>query len=208
MNEQSLMTLIRERRSIRRYSGKPVENSTIEAILEAARWAPSNHNRQAWKFVVIQDRATIEKMRGIVEDRVRALSGVTRILDDASAAELLRSATLFAEAPVVILAMHRRPAAVSLACLEGVPDAEIVSGELISSAMAGQNVLLTAHSAGLGTCVMTAPLIAATEIKRLLDIPSSYQLTALVALGYPAERPAPPRRKPLDQIVEYVGGGE
>lgn len=47
--------IIKERRSVRRYQNKAIEQEKLQKVLEAARWAPSAHNAQAWKFVVVQD---------------------------------------------------------------------------------------------------------------------------------------------------------
>src|SRR2546428_12365981 len=50
---ESLATLLRSRRSVRNYQARPVTRELIEQILEAARWAPSPHGRQPWRFVVL-----------------------------------------------------------------------------------------------------------------------------------------------------------
>jgi nitroreductase len=117
---------------------------------------------------------------------------------------IIHYATLFADAPCVILAMHKRPAAVGRELLAGESLPELVSGEALSTAMAVQNVLLAAHSLGLGACVMTAPLLAAEPWKDLLDLPQGFEPTCVIAVGYPS-RPVgtSPRRKPLERILEY-----
>ena len=59
----TLMETIIGRRSIRAYdSSKPVEKEKIEAVLEAARLAPSARNRQKWRFIVVTDPGLREKM--------------------------------------------------------------------------------------------------------------------------------------------------
>ncbi len=57
-----VLSAIRERRSIRSYADSPVEPEKLEKVLEAARLAPSASNRQNWKFVVVQDKATIARL--------------------------------------------------------------------------------------------------------------------------------------------------
>ena len=56
---EQLMGLIRSRRSIRRFSERVVSRDDLMRLLEAAGWAPSNHNRQPWKFVILEDRQQI-----------------------------------------------------------------------------------------------------------------------------------------------------
>jgi nitroreductase len=58
----SVQSAISERRSIRAYQDRPVENEKLELVLEAARLSPSARNRQEWKFVVIKDRETRDKL--------------------------------------------------------------------------------------------------------------------------------------------------
>ena len=50
------------RRSIRHFLDRPVERAKVEKALEAAHWAPSGKNNQPWRFVVVQDRETREKL--------------------------------------------------------------------------------------------------------------------------------------------------
>ena len=53
MPEKDLHQLIRDRRAIRRYQKRPIEKALVERLLESAMWAPSAHNRQPWRFVVL-----------------------------------------------------------------------------------------------------------------------------------------------------------
>ncbi|MFO8019206.1 MAG: nitroreductase family protein [Promethearchaeia archaeon] len=59
---QKLLNLLKERRSIRKFSNKMIPDDEIEMILEAGRWAPSASNRQAWKFIVIKKKDLINKL--------------------------------------------------------------------------------------------------------------------------------------------------
>jgi len=196
-----LMGLLRSRRSIRRFADRPVEPERLARLVEAAGWAPSNHNRQGWKFIVFRERAMIcELSRKVRESLTRHLEQANRLLAQRSG-ELLHYATLFDQAPVVVLAMHKKTPAVGRALLEAA-GAGAVSSEALSAAMAVQNFLLAAHAEGLGACVMTAPLLAA-DVWAGLDLPVGFEPTCLIALGWPDEAPPPPRRKPPDQIVEY-----
>ncbi|MFC2099129.1 nitroreductase family protein [Bacteroidota bacterium] len=56
---------ILNRRSIRRYSGKPVDKSTIKELLIAGMYAPSARNQQPWHFIVIDDRGLLERIRNV-----------------------------------------------------------------------------------------------------------------------------------------------
>jgi nitroreductase len=67
MNESSnpVIDAILKRRSIRRYSGKPVDKSIIKELLTAGMYAPSARNQQPWHFIVIEDREILESIRKI-----------------------------------------------------------------------------------------------------------------------------------------------
>lgn len=57
-----VLDAIRDRRSVRKYSSRPIEEEKLELILEAGRLAPSSQNGQNWHFIVVQDKEKIEKL--------------------------------------------------------------------------------------------------------------------------------------------------
>ncbi len=193
---------MQSRRSIREFTDRPLTREDIEKLIEAARWAPSNHNRQGWKFIVFENReelhALAKEIRSTLTSRVQDTKLPTQ-----QAEEMLHHATFFADAPAVILVMHKKPVAMAASLLANNSDGALASGEAISAAMATQNLLLAADALGLGTCVLTAPLLASEVWTQLTDLPLGFFPTCVVAVGYPATAPDPPRRKPLGQIMEY-----
>jgi len=56
------MSLIRNRRSVREYTGQPVEKEKIDALVETALRAPSSRSVNPWEFIVITDKALLEKL--------------------------------------------------------------------------------------------------------------------------------------------------
>ncbi len=116
--------------------------------------------------------------------------------------EVVHYAGLFENAPVVVLAMHKHSPAVGRQLIEAA-SSPLASGEALSTAMAVQNLCLAAHALGMGTCVMTTPLLAGEVWRELPDLPAGFEPTCLVALGYPAHQPEPPRRKDLKHVIEY-----
>jgi nitroreductase len=198
-----LLELIRSRRSIRRFSDRAVGREDIARLLEAARWAPSNHNRQPWRFLVIEDKPLINRLAEAVR---QGLSVKLKSLPEAAAAyadEFTHYATFFSNAPMLLVVLHKQPVSVSAPLLAGLKNPDLISGEPLSVAMAVQNLLLAAQALGLGTCVLTGPLLVQAALAGALDLPAGHDLTCLVALGHPAESPAPPRRKTIEQIVEF-----
>lgn len=203
MNYTDLLSLVRTRRSIRKFSVAPVSREDLLRVLEAARWAPSNHNRQPWRFIVLEDKSQIaglaERVSGTLAAKLVNLPAVA----SGYAAEFSRYATFFSQAPVLILVLHKHPAGFSQALLREVGQPELVSGEPLSAAMAVQNLLLAAHALGLGSCVLTAPLVVREVLSGEVRLPAGHDPTCFVALGWPAEEPPPPRRKNIEQIAEF-----
>jgi len=198
------LELVRTRRSVRRFAERPFSHEDIARLLEAARWAPSNHNRQPWRFLVLEDKKRIRDLASRVGEALGLKLKSLPPMASAYADDLAHYATLFAEAPVLLVALHKHPVSVSAVLLEGVPNAALVSGEPLSVAMAVQNLLLAAHALGLGACVMTAPLLVPEAVAEAIPLPAGFDLTCFVAVGHPAESPEPPRRKNLEQVTEYI----
>jgi coenzyme F420-0:L-glutamate ligase / coenzyme F420-1:gamma-L-glutamate ligase len=208
MNQyEMLMGLIRARRSIRRFSARAVGRDDILRLVEAARWAPSNHNRQPWRFIVVEEKREIEQLAERVGTKLsEKLKSLPRIASS-YAGDFSKYATFFSQAPVLLVVLHKRPISLSHSLLKDSSQPELVSGEPLSAAMAVQNLLLAAHALGLGGCVLTAPLIVQEAVLGDVNLPAGYDVTCFVAIGYPGETPPQPRRKGIEQIMEFRKDG-
>ncbi len=204
---ERFLALAQARRSVRHFAERDVSKEDILRVLEAARWAPSNHNRQPWRFVILQDRIRVNRLAEVVRvgitERLKSLPEVAA----GYSSEFVQYATFFSGAPVLIAVFHKKPVSFSARLLAGVEHPELVSGEPLSTAMAVQNLLLAAHALGLGTCVMTAPLLAADVLRLELNPPPGHELNCLVAMGYADDKPTAPRRKSVEQITEFSEDG-
>jgi F420 biosynthesis protein FbiB-like protein len=190
---QDLFSIIKDRRSIRKYQNKPVQQALIEEVLVAAGWAPSAHNAQPWRFVVLtEDSAKKELAEAMAEawaadiakDGVKIEEGVRKV-----------RVKRFACAPVVILACS------TLDGMNNQPDVErqMVERDLAMQSLGAaiQNLLLTAHAKGLGACWFCAPCFCKEPVRAVLKIPENVEPQALIAMGFPAEKPSAPHRKVL-----------
>jgi len=149
MDCESFFELLKSRRSIRQFTERKPSRTQIECLIEAASWAPSNHNRQGWKFIVFEDRQQIRILAEQTRKSLRKTMKEDCRLTADQADELVHLAGAFDQSPIVILAMHKKSPAVGrslLACATS----ELASGEALSTAMAVQNLLLAAHAIGLG----------------------------------------------------------
>lgn len=214
MDEQrasTLFELMRTRRSVRRFSPEPVPRAVLTRVLEAAITAPSASNKQPWRFFVVTERARIERMAAAVRAAVDRIAAHVPAESEAPFRAYGDYFTRFEMAPAVIAVLHRGLSLLSNlvdASLEDETRAAIARMErdsgLVGAALAIQNLLLMAHAEGLGASGMTGPLVADGELKRILEVPESWGIAALVPVGYPAEEPAPPSRKPLGKVVRWI----
>jgi len=195
--------LLKNRRSIREYTPKNVSEKVLDVILEAAMWSPSAHNAQPWRFVVIRDSAVKLKLAEAMAcrwERYLAKDGVSE-RDRESLARV--SVERFSSAPIVIVSC------LTMVEMNHYPDKRRLRIESImavqSVAAAIENMLLAAHAMGLGACWFCAPLFCPETVRKVLRLPPDFEPQALITLGYSAERPLPPLRKPLKEIVHLNG---
>jgi F420 biosynthesis protein FbiB-like protein len=195
----ALLALIRARRSIRRYAPRPVPAGVIERLLTAATWAPSAHNRQPWRFVVVTAADEKDRLARAMGERLRADRLADGDAPEAVAADADRSHARITGAPLVVAVC------VTLADMDAYPDARRGQAEYLmavqSAAMAVQNLLLAAHAEGLGACWLCAPLFCSDTVVAALGLPAEWRAQALVTVGYPAGVGKPAMRRPLAEVV-------
>jgi F420 biosynthesis protein FbiB-like protein len=193
-----LLDLLRRRRSVRRFAETPVDRAGLGRLLEAARLAPSAHNRQPWRFVVVQGEA-----RARLAEAMAARLRADRLADGAAPAvveaDAARSRARLTQAPSAVLVC------LTMEAMDRYPDPRRNAAERMmavqSVAMAGENLLLAASAEGWGACWMCAPLFAGDEARRALDLPQDWEPQGLVLLGEAAEAPAPRGRKSLTDVT-------
>ncbi len=198
---QTLHQLIQERRSIRQYTGRPVERALIERLLRAAMWAPSAHNRQPWRFAVLEDSDTRTRLADAMNTVLRTDLAADSLPPDQIEAHAARRRARLTRAPVLILLC------ITMADMHHYPDEKRHHAEWVmatqSLALAGQNLLLAAHAEGLGACWLCAPLFCPDVVQDTLGLPPDWEPQALISLGWPAEAPTK-EREPLDTRVRFV----
>lgn len=214
MDYESLLELVKQRRSIRRFKPDPVPDDSIDKILEIARWAPSGFNMQPWEFVVVRKEALRKAIVDIIayywdhsrdmepareewQGRTWKLTGMTQEKGD------------FSEAPVFII-------------LFGDPRTQ---DGLPMGVRYDRNRLQIIHTSGLANAFLYMHLAATTlglasqwisavqtpyahcMIKNLLGIPSELEIYDMMALGYPALRPSGKFMRELQDVVHYDNAG-
>ena len=189
-----ITTAIKERRSIRSYKSKKVPRKLVNKILDSARWAPSLHNLQPWKFIVAEGAIKEELINAIK----RPYRGIEPLMIRLT---LKNSIEVIENAPLVILVYNNRPFSIKLKELGRHFFNCANVWEIQSAACAIQNMLLTTHSLGLSATWFGIPMLRERYINKLFGM--NDRLMAIVTIGYPAKKPKPPRRKGLSEIVSY-----
>ena len=199
-DSHSLRDVIFSRRSIRRYRPDPVPHAIIEELLQAAIWSPSAHNRQPWRFAVVETQAQKEQLAQAMGARLRRDLTADGVPIEVIEADAGRSYSRTTNSPVLIVLC------LSMVDMDVYADERRNHQEYImtvqSVAMAGQNILLAAHDVGLGACWMCAPLFCPDVVKGELELPDDWQPQALLTIGYPAET-REKTRKPLETSVMW-----
>jgi F420 biosynthesis protein FbiB-like protein len=202
LTADSLLALLRSRRSIRRYRADPIPRAAIDQLLEAATWAPSAHNRQPWRFAVITALEVKERLASAMGVRLRADRMRDGDSPDAIERDARRSHARIVNAPVVIVAC------LSMRDMDRYPDERRASAERTmaaqSVAMAAQNLLLTAHALELGACWLCAPLFCPETVSEALALPVDWEAQALITLGYPADTGKPRGREDVRSKTFYA----
>lgn len=195
-----VLDAILERRSIRRYRPEPVPRTLIETLLTAAIWAPSAHNRQPARFAVIDTQSRKERLASAMGARLWRDLEADHAPREVIEKDVSRSYARITSAPVLVALC------LSMVDMDVYPDEKRSQNEYLmavqSVAMAGQNLLLAAHDAGLGACWMCAPLFCPDVVRDALELPHDWQPQALITMGYPAET-RDKTRKPLETSVVW-----
>ena len=176
------MEMIYTRRSVRSYEDRPVEKAVLEEVLSAALMAPSWKNTQTANYMVVERSNTElwQKLLGCLPDF---------------------NARTVATAPVVIVmtTTHGRCGYEK----DGTPTTKKGDKwEMFDAGIACQTLCLAAWDKGLGTCIMG--IYDEDKLTHLLQVPEGQYITAVVTLGHPAQTPAAPKRKALEERVRYV----
>ncbi|PCJ18062.1 MAG: hypothetical protein COB02_05995 [Candidatus Cloacimonadota bacterium] len=195
--------LIQKRRSIRVYKDIEVDDDILESLVSAASFAPSNSNRQGYYFTFIKNKAMILDLANLVEAMVDSKKEVLQKRHPYFF-EYAKNFVHFRGAPVLMISYYTKPPSFSMQIFKEYGCQSIVSGDVFSIGLAIQNMLLKATDLGLGSCVMSGPLIAEDDIKLYLKTPSRYGLGPMVCFGYANEDLKRPRRKNFKKRFEII----
>ena len=194
-----LASLLRSRRSVRSYQQRPVTHEQLEQILEAARWAPSPHGRQPWRFAVLtrqEPKQVLAASMGETWQRTLEMDG-----QDAAIVAIRREKARqrILNAPAIIIPC------LYLEDLDTYPDEQRQADEktmaVQSIGAAIQNMLLMTYDLGLDAGWMCAPLFCPEVVCDALGLDARLIPQALITIGYAAADPKRRERLPLSSLI-------
>ena len=175
-----LLGVIKGRRSVRKYKPTPIKDEDLNAVLEAARWAPSWRNSQCWRFILVRDPEIRSRLAETLPETNPALPAIKE------------------QAPLVIVTC----AELGKSGYSREGQQATTKGEswyMFDTALALQNMALMAHSLGLGT--VHVGRFDAEKAAQILDVPENVVVVEIIPLGYADEVPKASRRKELSEMV-------
>ena len=203
-----LVEALRTTGAAREFTSEPVDHSTVAAILDDARYAPSGGNRQGWRVVVVESGINRDRIRDLirpvwndyVHSRLAGSVGFNPYLPQPTtpapeaASDFVESLT---HAPVV------------LAICADMRTLSFMDVDLDRPGIAGGaslypfcwSILLSARARGLGGVLTTFLARAEPEAKALLHLPDHIAIAAMIVLGHPVKQPTRLKRDPVESFA-------
>ena len=171
---------LKTRRSIRRYKAEPVDHSVIDSIVSLASYSPSWKNTQITRYIAIEDPSLLTE----IADRYTPEY----------------NSNIIRQAPMLIAVTFKK----GRCGYERDGSFTTKKGDrwqMFDVGVACQSFCLAAWDHGLGTVIMG--VFDEDGISKLLDLPEDQELAALIAIGHPDIEPAAPKRKSVDELLQY-----
>lgn len=184
-----VLETIRTRRSIGKVGPERPPREVIQRLLQAAVWAPNHHKTEPWRFYVLAGNARVVLGEVMARSQARRRSSPLK----ESKLEKIRRKPL--RAPVVIAV-----------AVEPSSDPDVVEiEEILATAAAVQNLLLTAHAMDLGAMWRTGDACYDPEVEAFFGLSEKARLLGFVYVGYPAMAAPRATRRPTEELTEWRG---
>ena len=197
----------------REFTDDPVSDEVLHRILDVARFAPSGGNRQGGHVVVVRDKGVRQRLGELCVPTLR-LYAAQVAAGESPFNTVVPSAVDVATAldtPTDRFALFEHLGDVPVALVISVDLAAVASMDkdldrvgLVTGAsiypLVG-NILLAARAEGLGGVITTAVIPAEAEVRRLLDLPETHAVAALLPLGVPVSQLTRLTRLPVEEFT-------
>jgi coenzyme F420-0:L-glutamate ligase/coenzyme F420-1:gamma-L-glutamate ligase len=202
MTKDDLHAFLRSRRSIRHFKSDLVPAGIVQRILETTICAPSAHNLQPWRFVVLTSAAAKSRLVEAIAARFRHDMLVDGVPEADIQARVKRTVRRAGRAPVIVILCRDKTQVKPQPDLLRQQEEALMGTQ--SVALAGLQLLLAAHAEGLGGTWICWPLFAPDETRSALGLALEWEPQGMIFLGYPDETPEKPQRNSLQEVVRYL----
>ncbi len=195
-----LSEILKNRRSYKlKFDFRDVDTKIIENCIELARWAPSAHNGQFWRFVILEKGVIRTHLIENMNIKLRQDLESDGKSDEFIQKKIEKTRENFLEAPILTLLC------LDTANLEKYSDPERSNNEytlgIQSISASATYFLLALHTMQLAACWYCAPLFSRDIVKETLHLPNSYEPMAFFTVGYPIKKIEAPARKKLNDFI-------
>ncbi|MFX1590331.1 MAG: coenzyme F420-0:L-glutamate ligase [Promethearchaeota archaeon] len=201
--KSEFVNFLKSRRSYKlKFDSNTVDVEIIKRCIEIARWAPSAHNGQFWRYIIMEQGQQREDLINEMNNKLRSdleKDGKSERFIDS---KIKKSRNRFLKAPIlIVLCMDTNE-------LERYTNDEQNQNEFImgvqSISSSAIYLLLALELENLASCWYCAPLFAKEIVKRILNLPKSYIPMAFFTVGYPIEDVKAPSRKSVEEIIYQI----
>ena len=198
-----LIKIIKERRSVRRFTKDPIDKEVIREIIQAGRYAPSAENSQPWKFIVITNNDEIQQLSRRIKDELQKLIkrrwiarfSLKELKDEDTlrflyAVSCTKEDTIFFNAPALIFIITKDRLMYDESC-----------------ACCAQNMMLAAHALDIGSCWIgfASALGLSQDMLTRIGVPETYHISAALVFGHPQEKPKKASiRKIESDVINWI----
>ena len=203
-----LRTAIEKRASVRTFKEDKVDSSVLKELVDLAHLAPSINNSQTIEYIIITKEDLLKEMGQIVHTKLNEMFEAS---DDENnvLSKVEKFSTFFEDAPALIVVKNKPYTAIidnltssnyshdDIDSIRNHPNVQSVGAAI-------QNLLLGAVEKGLGTCWLTAPLLAKKELEEKLSVEKPYSISAMIAVGYPKGDVPQREKKPIDELLTII----
>lgn len=191
---------IKNRHSIRTFTDQGVSDAHIKILLHAANEAPSAHNQQPWRFIILRGSKKMELAHLVTSKSYEFPKPASALLRMASKSII--------SAPVVIAVANTGELierGTDLFKIEKDMAKDFFrTMEIQSSAAAVQNLLLAATSLGLATVWLGILFLLKDDVLQFLGEPKG-EFMAVIPVGYSARPCTGPQKQPLEKKIKHLG---
>ena len=193
------MSAIFKRRSIRKFTNKPVSKRILTKILEAGKAAPSAKNRQPWKFIVFSETEKDKLLNCMEKGILREEKSPLLPKSQNGIADAKNTLRIMKNSHVIIIVLNTNAISPFKSIDSDSRITEIC--DTLSIGASVENMLLRAREIGIGSLWIANTCFSYPELTEFLN--TDFQLVCAIALGYPDEKPKQRPRKADSEIIEF-----